>query len=205
MLFRTVSAAACMLCLAVAPAVADPTTDAMKKAQAFYNKGELGKAYKQLEAAAGEISFRLAKQYSATYPAAPNGWTLPPDNTLEKRVKRQLGRGILLIRHYRQTGGKGIATAQLIADDRGIVAALVESLNNPATVKRMKGEWVEIPGGGKAIVEFYPARNWGTIRLLVSRRFYITITARHIEGKSFLVNLLSAWDFAALKTASGAK
>jgi hypothetical protein len=205
MLFRILPAALCALCLAAAPVLADPTTEAMKKAQTFYRQGELGKAYKALETAAGEISVRLAKQYAATYPPAPNGWTLPPDKSLEKRVKRQLGRGILLIRHYRQTGGKGIATAQLIADDRGIVAALVESLNNPATVKRMKGEWVEIKGGGKAIVEYYPARNWGTIRLLVSRRFYITVTARHVESKAFLVTLLSSWNFAALKKASGAK
>jgi hypothetical protein len=205
MLIRTVSAALCALCLSAAPAAADPTTDAMKKAQAFYRQGELGKAYKALETAAGEISVRLAKQYSASYPPPPEGWTLPPDKSLEKRVKRQLGRGILLIRHYRQSGGKGIATAQLIADDSGLVAALVKSLSNPATVKRMKGEWVEIANGGKAIVEFYPARNWGTIRLLVSRRFYITISARHVESKAFLVNLLSTWDFAALKKASGAR
>jgi hypothetical protein len=204
MRFRTLSAAACVLCLAVAPAFADPTTDAMTKAQAFYRQGELGKAYKQLEAAAGEIAFRLAKQYSATYPPAPKGWTLPPDRSLEKRVKRQLGRGMQLIRHYRQTEGKGIATAQLIADDSGLVAALVKSLSDPTTVKRMKGEWVEIKNGGKAIVEYYSSRNWGTIRLLVSRRFYVTITARHIESRSFLVNLLSSWDFAALKKASGA-
>jgi hypothetical protein len=154
MILRTLSAAACVLCLTVAPAFADPTTDAMTKAQAFYRQGELGKAYKALENAAGEISFQLAKQYAATYPPAPNGWTLPPDKSLEKRVKRQLGRGILLIRHYRQTGGKGIATVQLIADDSGLVAALVKSVSDPATVKRMKGEWVEIKNGGKAIVEY---------------------------------------------------
>jgi len=205
MLIRTVSAALCALCLSAAPVSADPTTDAMKKAQAFYRQGELGKAYKALEAAAGEISFRLAKQYAATYAPAPKGWTLPPDKSLEKRVKRQLGRGILLIRHYRQNGGKGIATAQMIADDSGVVASLVETLSNPETVKRMKGEWVEIKGAGKAILEYYPSRKWGTIRLLLHRRFYISITAQRVENKAFLVNLLSSWDFAALKKASGAK
>jgi len=203
MTLRHCCAAICILCLAGAPALADETTDAMKKAQAFYRQGNLGKAYKQLEEAAAEIMHRLATLYAKIYPAAPQGWTLPPHKSSAKKSMRGLGRGILLIRHYRQNAGGGVATAQMIVDDRGIVAGLIDVLSNPATVKRMKGTWVPIEGGGKAIVTFNEARKRGNIRLLVARRFYITITARNIESRAFLTSLLSAWDFAGLKKTGG--
>jgi len=203
MTLRHASAVICIMCLAGAPALADTATDAMKKAQTHYRQGQLGKAYRQLEEAAAEIMHRLASSYAKTYPAAPTGWTLPPHKSSAKKSMRGLGRGILLIRHYRQNAGGGVATAQMIIDDRGIVAGLIDVLSNPATVKRMKGTWVQIEGGGKAITTYNASRKRGNIRLLVARRFYISITASNIESRAFLTNLLSSWDFAGLKRTGG--
>ncbi|MDH3234924.1 MAG: hypothetical protein OEQ29_15495 [Alphaproteobacteria bacterium] len=203
MTLRTAAAVMCILCLVGAPALADATSDAIKKAQVLYRQGKLGKSYTQLEEAAAAILQRMATQYARTYAAAPAGWTLPPYTPSSKKIKRQLGRGILLIRHYRQNTGSGVATAQMIIDNRGVVAGLIDVLSNPATVKRMKGTWVPIAGGGKAIVTYNASRKRGDIRLLVARRFYITITARNIESRAFLTNLLSSWDFAGLRKTGG--
>lgn len=203
MTFRNAAAVMCIVCLAGAPALADATTDAMKKAQALYRQGKLGKSYTQLEEAAAAILHRLVTQYAKTYAPAPAGWTLPPHKSSSRKIKRQMGRGILLIRHYRQNAGGGVATAQMIIDDRGVVAGLIDVLSNPATVKRMKGTWVQIEGGGKAITTYNASRKRGNIRLLVARRFYISITASNIESRSFLTNLLSSWDFARLRKTGG--
>jgi hypothetical protein len=203
MTFRLASAVICVLCLNGAPALADAAADAMTKAQALYRQGQLGKSYTQLEEAAAEILHRLASLYAGTYAPAPAGWTLPPYKSSPKKIKRQLGRGILLIRHYRQTDGGGVATAQMIIDNRGVVAGLVDVLTNPATVKRMKGTWVSIAGIGKAITTYNASRKRGDIRLLVDRRFYISISASNIDSQAFLTNLLSSWDFAELRKAGG--
>jgi hypothetical protein len=193
----------CLLSVFAAPALADQATDAMKKAEALYRQGQLGKSYRQLEEAAAEIAYKLTGDYAKTYPPAPKGWSVPPYQRSKQRIRRGLGRGILLIRHYRERGGKGIATVQLIADDRGLVAALAIALRNPRAVKRMKGKWVPIKDVGRAVVTYSESRQRGDIRLLYAKRFYLTITARHIPNRDFLVNLLSAWDFAGLRKASG--
>jgi len=203
MTLRLSAAALCILCVSALPALADPATDAMKKAEVLYRQGKLGKAYLQLEEAATEIADKLSADYAETYPPAPKGWTVPPYKRSKQKIRRSLGRGILLIRHYRESGGKGIATVQMIADDRGLVAALVGALQNEATVKRMKGTWVNIKDAGRAIMTYSEDRNRGEIRLLYAERFYLTITARHIPNRAFLVNMLSSWDFAGLKKASG--
>ena len=203
MTLRHAAATIGILCLAGTPALADATTDAMTKAQVLYRQGKLGKSYNQLEEAAAAILQRLVSQYAKTYAAAPAGWTLPPHKPSTKKIKRQMGRGILLIRHYRQNIGGGVVTAQMIIDNRGVVAGLIDVLSNPATVKRMKGTWVPIAGGGKAIVTYNASRKRGDIRLLVARRFYISITASNIESQAFLTNLLSSWDFAGLRKTGG--
>jgi hypothetical protein len=200
---RTAAAAVSILCFAGAPALADGTTDAMRKAEALYREGQFGKAYHQLEDAAADIAHRLSALYAKTYPAAPAGWSVPPYRLPKKEARRGIGRGVQLVRHYRQNRGRGIATAQLIADDRGLITALAGALQNPEAVKRMKGAWVPIKAVGKAIVAFDGERKRGDIRLLYADRFYITITARHIESRDFLIGLLAAWDFAGLRKASG--
>lgn len=200
----SLSACLGLLSFAAAPALADQPIDAIKEAQRLYQQGKLGTAYVKIEDAAAAIALRQSKQYAKTFPGAPAGWRADPFRS-SAETKAQLGRGMQLSRQYTQSGGEAKATAMLIVDNRGLVAAMVKRLQNPATNKRRNLRPVSVDGVGTAYLDFSERFRMATISLLVGKTFYITIRVRGVDNPETAKKLLMAWNFDALKKAGGLK
>lgn len=71
---RRFSAAIFVLAFAAAPALADDTAAAIRKAEKLYRQGNLGKAFDELEEATTLVARQLSVQYAKTFPPAPSGW-----------------------------------------------------------------------------------------------------------------------------------
>lgn len=184
------------------PAVADEATDAMKRADGFYRRNELGKAYKQLENAAAVIARRLSDRYAKAFPSAPAGWRAEPVASTA-RTKVQLGRGMVLSQLF-TTAGKGVARVQMIADDRGIIAGMIENIQRLNKSGRRTSAPIAIEGGGTAYLHYKAGARTAFIGLLVERRFYITVRANRVADPDKIVtSLLAGFDYAALRKAGG--
>lgn len=188
--------------LAAAPAAADDTTEAIRRAESFYKQGKLGEAFTQLEEAATLVARRLSAEYARTFSPTPAGWRAEAAQYSTKG-KVWIGRGLSVRQNFFEKDGKGVLTAQLIVDDQGIIEAIRRIKSAPAHAKAAKRTLVPVAGAGDAFVKFDQSRGVGDLYVFVAGRFYITITGQRVENRAFLTNLLSAWDFAGLKRAAG--
>lgn len=201
-LILPLTAAVGLAMVAGAPATADQTVNAIKDAQRLYRQGKLGNAYAKIEDAAAAIARRQSDRYAKTFPAAPDGWRADAVRSTAD-TKAQLGRGMQLSRSYTQIGGKAKATAMLIVDNQGLVAAMVKRLQDSATNKRRGVQPIAIAGVGTAYLDYSERFRMATISILVGKKFYVTIRVNNVDNPEIAKTMVMAWNFAALKKAGG--
>ena len=202
--FQRLHAAVCILVMATAPAFGDQTSDSIKKADALYNQGRLGKAYTELENAAASIARQLEGRFAKTFPAPPKGWAARPAKSPIKG-KRKLGYGIRLHRNYSKTEGRGAVKTQLIVDDQSLIVRMARYRSNPASLKRQNYKRISVPGGGEAFIRFHKASKVGDVFVVMADRIYISIFAQRVDDPAIMTKLLSQWDYALLKRLAGVK
>lgn len=202
MTIHRIGAAFFVLLLATVPALADETTDALKRAKASYRHGNMSKTYAQLEAAATLIVRRLSEQYAKTLPPAPQGWRAEPVS-FRTKGKHRIGRGLVLRRNYFEKGGRGVATVQVNIDQQNLIESAKSRGSNKKHAAAARRTLVPVKGAGHGFIKFDRSRGVGNIYAYVSNRIYITVTARNIKSQDFLTRLLSNWDYAGLKRTAG--
>lgn len=190
--------AVCLLSLSVTPAFADKATDAIDKAKALYEQGNIGKAYSELQIATTFVGRKLRVLLEKTFPATPAGWKTRPTRSNNQAGLFMMSQGFTMTRRYRQDGGRGQVTAQLIVDNP-MITTMAGLFSNPAMATRMNYDRQQIDGVGEAWVKFQDQRKRGEVVLVLAGRIFIKITGRNIENADVLVKLISTWDIASLK------
>ena len=201
MIFRPLTVAVCILAFSAPAALADKVTDAIDKSTSLYTSGDVGKAYSELQLAVTLMGRRLTAAYLKTFPTAPDGWKARRARSTNQSALLA-GQGFILNRRYRQDGGRGSITAQLIVDNP-MITAMSGVFSNPAMAARMQYDRVTIDGVGEAWVKFEEGRNRGEAVLVIAGRIFIKLTARNIENRDVLVTMIKGWDVAAVKKTAG--
>lgn len=201
MTLRRSLVAACLVCLTTTPAFADKATDAMDKAKALYEQGDLGKTYTELQIATSLVGRKLTALFARTFPAAPDGWKTRKTRS-SNRAGVMMAQGFVMNRRYTQDGGRGRVNAQLIIDNP-MITAMAGMFSNPAMAARMNYDRVQIEGGGEAWVKYEEDRKRGEVVLVLAGRVFIKLSGRNIESQDILSKLISTWDFAVLKKTVG--
>jgi len=196
--FQRCSSAICILVFAASPSLGDETSDTIKKADALYNQGRLGKAYTELENAAASIARQLEGRFAKTFPAPPKGWAARPARS-PVSGKRKLGYGIRLHRNYSKTESRGVVKTQLIVDDQSLIVRMARYRSNPKSLARQNYRRISAPGGGDAFIRFHKGRKVGDAFVLIADRIYISIFAQRVDDPAIMTTLLSQWDYARLK------
>lgn len=195
--------AALALSLSVpAPASADTVTDRIAKGRAHYEAGRLSAAARELQWAIGRIKRRIATTIARTFPEAPAGWTVRKARSSNRQGVTML-QGLVVQRRYRQTGGRGTANAQLIADNP-MVSMMVMMFTNPAVAQNAGYERVDVEGLPQgALIKFDEGRRRGDVVAMVGGRAFIKIEARNVTDDKVLRGLIQGWKIAALKKQLG--
>ncbi len=179
-------------------ASADAVTDRIAKGQSHYEAGRLSAAARELQWAIGRIKRRIATDIAKTFPDAPAGWTVRRARSSNRQGVTML-QGLVVQRRYRQTGGRGTANAQLIADNP-MVSMMVMMFTNPAVAQNAGYEQVEVEGLPQgALIKFNESRRSGEVVAMVGGRAFIKIDARNIADDKVLKALIRGWKIAALK------
>ena len=111
-----------------------------------------------------------------------------------------------LSRNYVMPGATSVAKAELLVDDSGLVAGLIENLKKRGNSPRGGTRPIEIKGAGTAYLSGNPQSRYMTLSILIDRRFYIRISANRVDRPDVVVQqILKGWDFAALRKADGLK
>lgn len=189
---------------AASPAWADKVTDAIGKAAAAYKAGKMSTATTELQYALTKINERLAKAYTATFPAAPEGWRAQRVRTASGNVMVRVA-GQILSRRYSQQGGRGSLNAQLIVDSP-TMQAFTTLFANPNYARSAGYDPVKIEGVPEtAMLKYDENRKQGDLILLMANRIVIKVTGRRIESGDVLSKLVKSWNIAQVRKTAGIK
>lgn len=184
---------------------ADKVGDAIDKAKAFYDAGDLAKANARLQYAVGQIVKKLSARYAETFPAAPDGWTVSQrrrganNGALFNRV------GAILSKTYYSGDRRQRIRAQMIVDSPMLVA-MTSTLGNPAMAQRMGYEQVDVDGFPQGIlIKYNEDRRRAEAVAVVSGRIFIKLTQRNASDDTMVRNLMKSWKIDDLKKAVGIK
>lgn len=185
-----------------APARADTVTDRIDKGRAFYEKGQLSRAARELQWAIGRINKRIADGIGKTFPKAPDGWTMRRVRTGKQSGVAML-QGMVIQRRYRETGGRGRVNAQLIVDNP-MIAMMTMMFSNPNIAQNAGYERIEVEGLPQgALIRYQEGRKRGDLVAMLAGRAFLKLDARNVASDEILRDMIKRWEITALKKQLG--
>lgn len=195
------SAKLCMgavgLLLAVPAMAADSVPGQIEAARAAYQKNDLARTAKALEAALSDIHDRLGKALAETMPPVAAGWQADPP---EIQGLGQVGGGLVVTRAY----GKGEASlnASLFLDSPAVEAAAALFANPAATAAQPNVKRIKV-GADDALLRYDTSTNAGEITIVLGNRILLSIEGDNIANGDALAEAAKGWNVARIRTLAG--
>lgn len=184
--------------LAWAPAMAaDMVPSQIEAARAAYQKNDLPRTAKALEAALSDVHDRLGKALAETMPPATAGWQADPP---EVQGLGQVGGGLAVTRAY----GKGEASlnASLFLDSPAVEAASALFANTAATAAQPNMKRIKV-GAEDALLRFDAANKSGEITMVLGNRILLAIEGDNLASADVLADAAKGWNVARIRTLGG--
>lgn len=186
------------MALAGVPALAaDMVPSQIEAAKAAYQKNDLPRTAKALEAALSDIHDRLGKALAETMPPASAGWQADPP---EIQGLGQVGGGLAVTRAY----GKGEASlnASLFLDSPAVEAAAALFANSAATAGQPNLKRVKV-GTEDALLRFDGANKSGEITIVLGNRILLSIEGDNLANADVLTEAAKGWNIAKIRALGG--
>lgn len=191
----------CVLAVGLAlggPALAaDDLPARLEAARAAYQKGDLPRAARELDAALRQIHERLGRALAETLPQPLAGWQADPP---EVQGLGQVGGGLSVTRAY----GRNDSTlnASLILDSPAVEAAAALLANPAATAAQPNMKRVKV-GGEDALMRFDGSTKSGEITLVLGSRVLLEIEGDNLASADILVEAAKGWNVARIRSLAG--
>ncbi|OQX57495.1 MAG: hypothetical protein B5M52_07280 [Helicobacteraceae bacterium 4484_230] len=153
---------------------ADDVTDSIDEALEAYKEGEYSEAIESLNYATQVIQQKKAGQLSAFLPEPLEGWSV---NSRKGSGGAIFGGGSSSSRSYKK-GSSSVTVA--IAADSPAMQSMMMIFANPMFANSSGGEMQKIKRQ-KAVVTYDEGRKQGDIKIIVKKRFFVTIEGRHVS------------------------
>lgn len=185
------------MALSLPAMAADQVPAQIEAARAAYQKNDLPRTAKALEAALSDIHDRLGKALADTMPPAPAGWQADPP---EIQGLGQVGGGLAVTRAY----GKGEASmnASLFLDSPAVEAAAALFANPAATAAQPNMKRVKV-GGEDALLRYDADNKAGEITMVLGGRILLSIEGDNLSGGDILADSAKGWNVAKIRTLGG--
>jgi hypothetical protein len=172
------------------PAHADDVTDQVHEALTAYDKKDLPTAIAGLEAAVNLMRQMRADTYGTLLPAAINGWTADPVETIAAAVA-MAGGGSGASRKYHK--GNAVVTVSILAD-----SPLLQAMSALASsgLAAMGGMRTEIVNGHRTLY----LKDDGAFNAFIGDRILVRVEGKD-QPEDTLKQFLTAVDFAAVEKA----
>lgn len=184
--------------LVCAPAwAADSVPAQIEAARAAYQKNDLPRTAKALEAALSDIHDRLGKALAETMPPASPGWQADPP---EVQGLGQVGGGLAVARAY----GKGEASlnASLYLDSPAVDAAAALFANPTAAAAQPNMKHVKV-GAEDALLRYDSSNKSGEIVMVLANRVLLSIEGDNLPNADALTDAAKGWNVAKIKALAG--
>lgn len=191
-----------LLLLPIAAQAQDEVIEQIELGLELYQEQEYGAAITELEYAINDIRQLMSGRIGETFPDPPAGWSAGEVASSGGGGGAAAlfggGGGSSLEREYRQEDGNGRMQAQLMIDNP-MIQAMSVMFNNPAMVAAQPNmERVRI-GRDSALVKWEPERGSAEVSFLMDGRILMQINGQGLESQEPAVELLRAWDLAAVR------
>lgn len=190
------------LSLGAVPALAqaDEVREQIELGLELYQEQEYGAAITELEFAISDIRKLMSARIGETFPDPPEGWSAAEVSTSGGGGTAAMfgGGGSMLEREYRQEGGEGRLTAQLMIDNP-MIQAMSAMFSNPALIAAQPNmERIRI-GRESAILEWDADNGSAEISFLMDGRILMQVNGSGLASEEPAVELLKAWDLDAVR------
>lgn len=166
-------------------------------ARAAYQKNDLPRTARALEAALADIHDRLGRAFADTMPVLATGWQSEPP---EFQGLGQVGGGLSVTRAYSK--GETTLNATLFLDSPAVEAASALLANPAATAAQPNMKRVKI-GAEDALLRYDGATKAGEITVVLNNRVLLEIEGDNIASADPLVEAAKGWNFAKIRTLAG--
>lgn len=184
--------------LACAPVwAADMVPSQIEAARAAYQKNDLPRTAKALEAALSDIHDRLGKALAETMPPATAGWQADPP---EVQGLGQVGGGLAVTRAYAK--GEASLNASLFLDSPAVESASALFGNAAATAAQPNMKRVKV-GAEDALLRFDAANKSGEITMVLGNRILLAIEGDNLASADVLTEAAKGWNVARIRALGG--
>ncbi len=172
---------------------ADDVTDSIGEAMDAYKDGEYTEAVESLNYASQLIQQKKGEGLTSFLPKPLKGWSAK-DAESKAMGAAMFGGGVTAERRY--TKGKGRIDVKIITDSP-MMQGVMMMFSNPMFASSDGGKLEKIKRQ-KSIVKYNEAREKGEIKIVVAKRFLVTVEGKKI-AKEDLMGYAKAIDYKKLK------
>lgn len=176
---------------------ADNVPAQMDAARAAYQKNDLPRTARALEAALADIHDRLGRSFGDTMPAPAAGWQADPP---EFQGLGQVGGGLSVSRAYAK--GETSLNATMFLDSPAVEAASALLANPAATAAQPNMKRIKV-GGEDALLRFDASTKSGEITMVLNGRVLLEIEGENLANGDILVETAKGWNVAKIRTLAG--
>lgn len=169
----------------------------MDAARAAYQKGDLPRAARELDAALRQLHERLGHSLADTLPPPPNGWQA---DAPEVQGLGQVGGGLSVTRAYGRN--EASLNASLILDSPAVEAAAALLANPAATAAQPNMKRVKV-GAEDALMRYDTSTKSGEITVVLGTRVLLEIEGENLASGDALMEVAKGWNIAKIRALAG--
>lgn len=194
---RKLAAVMALTLLALPVRAADDVPARMDAARAAYQKGDLPRAARELDAALRQLHDRLGRSLAEAMPAPLAGWQA---DASEIQGLGQVGGGLSVTRAYSRN--ESSLNASLIMDSPAVEAAAALIANPAATAAQPNMKRVKV-GAEDALMRYDSSTKSGEITIVVGTRVLLEIEGENLANGDVLMEAAKGWNVAKIRGLAG--
>lgn len=179
------------------PALAMDVPAQIEAARAAYQKNDLPRTARALEAALADVHDRLGRALAESMPTPFSGWQAEQP---EVQWLGQVGGGLAVTRAYAK--GEASFNASLFLDSPAVEAAAALLANPAATAAQPHMRRVKI-GAEDGLLRFDAATKTGEITMVLGNRILLEIEGDNLSNADVLSEAAKGWNVARIRTLAG--
>jgi len=183
--------------LALPAFAADNVPAQIDAARSAYQKNDLPRTARALEAALHDIHDRLGRAFADTMPPAPAGWQAEPPEILGLG---QVGGGLSVSRAY--TKGESSLNASLFLDSPAVEAAAALVANPAATAAQPNMKRIKV-GNEDALLRYDGSNKAGEVTMVIGNRVLLEIEGDGLANADLLAEIAKGWNVAKIRGLAG--
>jgi len=176
---------------------ADTVPAQIEAARVAYQKNDLSRTARALEAALTDIHDRLGKALAETMPPAATGWQADPP---EVQGLGQVGGGLAVTRAYSQN--QASLNASLFLDSPAVESAAALFANPAAAAAQPNMKRLKV-GGEDALLRYDSSTKTGEITVVLGNRVLLSIEGDNIANADALTEAAKGWNIGKIKGLAG--